>query len=391
VQRVFEYGDHWLHRRRDTPIWHIYWYRPGSRRIGRRTTGTSDFEQAKRVLIEFADQVRQESRTSAAPSISGVDSQVCTPTRPPDASITAPLSSVTLLDVLCAYVRRLEGRPSHATACYVLRGWMEFCAHANVVYVHEMTLGMQERFVAWKRPSRTSGLPVSNGTVNRFLDILRAAFLGAWRRGELASYPHIRLLPQPAPRDRFLTEDEVRRLLDACREPHLYLFVLLGLHTLQRPSAILSLRTEQVDLQWNLINFTQPGKVVTNKRRASVPITATLRPSLEHALRISRSGHVIEVGGEPVKSVRRSFQTACRRAKIVGASPVTLRHTGATLLAAAGVPLREVSGMLGHTTSRITEQVYAKRRPEFLATAAKALDQLFPGGTAVDASTRKAA
>lgn len=283
-----------------------------------------------------------------------------------------------LLDVLSTYVNRLEGRPSHATACYVLKGWMEFCAFANLVYVHEMTLGMQERFIAWKRPSRSTGLPVSNGTVNRFLDVLRSAFQDAWRRGELDTFPHIRLLPPPAPRDRFLSEDEVQRLLAACREPHLHLFVLLGLHTLQRPSAILSLRAEQVDLEWNRINFLAPGKSQTNKRRAVVPITATLRPVLEQALRDSQSGYVIEVNGEPIKSVRKSFHTACLRAKIHGASPVVLRHTGATLLAAAGVPLREVSGMLGHTTSRITEQVYAKRRPEFLSMAAKTLDQLFP-------------
>jgi hypothetical protein len=35
------------------------------------------------------------------------------------------------------------------------------------------------------------------------------------------------------------------------------------------------------------------------------------------------------------------------------------------------VPRREISGVLGHTTSQITEQEYAKRRPEFLAAAAR--------------------
>ena len=49
-------------------------------------------------------------------------------------------------------------------------------------------------------------------------------------------------------------------------------------------------------------------------------------------------------------------------------------------MVAARVPLREISGMLGHTTSHITEQVHAKRRPEFLAEAAKTLDRLFAGG-----------
>lgn len=197
----------------------------------------------------------------------------------------------------------------------------------------------------------------------------------------LASFPYVRLLPKPSPRDRFLTEEEVQRLLAACDEPHLRRFVLLALHTLQRPSAILNLRIEQVDLVWNRINFLSAGGVQSNKRKPIVPITSTLRPELERALKESVTGFVVEFGGNALKKVRRSFRTACKRAGIRNATPGVLRHTGATLLAAAGVPLREVSGMLGHTTSRITEEVYAKRRPEFLAEAARTLDRLFPADT----------
>lgn len=195
MQRVFEYGDHWLHRRRDTPHWHIYWCRPGTRRVCRSTTGTSDFEAAKRFLIAFVDERAGAIKPSRnppshifAPSIPtarnhSMHGHTSTRSMPPS-DARSPL----LLDVLSTYVNRLEGRPSHATACYVLKGWMEFCAFANLVYVHEMTLGMQERFIAWKRPSRSTGLPVSNGTVNRFLDVLRSAFQDAWRRGELDTF-----------------------------------------------------------------------------------------------------------------------------------------------------------------------------------------------------------
>lgn len=387
MQRVFEYREHWLVQRTDTPFWYVYWCRPGSRQVRRRSTGTKRLEEAKQFLIEFVDGRGEPQTKTPCPS---AVSPLPTSAGPVVGPMNGPTgSAVPVLDVLSGYVKRLSGRPSHEPARYALKAWTEFCMEQDVVYVHELTLPVQERFVAWRRISRRTGCPISNGTMNRHLDVLRASFYDAWRRGELASFPYVRLLPKPSPRDRFLSGEEVQRLLAACDEPHLRRFVLLALHTLQRPSAILSLRVEQVDLVWNRINFLPTGGVQSNKRKPIVPITSTLRPELEQALKDSVSGFVVEFGGNALKKVRRSFRTACKRAAIRNATPGVLRHTGATLLAAAGVSLREVSGMLGHTTSRITEEVYAKRRPEFLAEAARTLDRLFPADTAPTGTARR--
>ena len=80
--------------------------------------------------------------------------------------------------------------------------------------------------------------------------------------------------------------------------------------------------------------------------------------------------------GRPVKSIKTAFRAAARRAGLEDVCPYTLRHTGATLLAASGVSMRQISGFLGHTTERTTE-LYAKHRPEFLMDAAATLDELF--------------
>lgn len=368
--RIFEFAGHWLVRRRDTPNYHIYWCRPGTRRVRRRSTGTDDLNTAKQRLIEFTS----ERRAVAMPARQQPASMPALPFAAPNLGVGAPAP---LLTLLAAYVERLQGRASYATAVYGLQAWTEFCTQHDIVYHHELTLPVQERFIAWRSVNRHNGQRLSNATLNRYLDVARAAMHDAWRRGEISWFPHVRLLPKPPPRDRFLSQDEVQRLLTACTDPHLRRFVLLGLHTLQRPSAILGLRVEQVDLAWNRINFLPPGRLQSNKRRPVIPITATLRPELEAAIAESLSGFIIEVAGRPIRQVKHSFHTACQRAGIPHATPGVLRHTGATLLAAAGVPLREVSGMLGHTTSRITEEVYAKRRPEFLAAAAKELDRMF--------------
>ena len=174
---------------------------------------------------------------------------------------------------------------------------------------------------------------------------------------------------------------EVQRLLAECQEHHLLLYVMLALHTLQRPIAIFSLRVEQVDLDFNRIDFLVPGAVQSFKRRPVVPITKTLRPYLEEAVRDSATGFVLEYTGRPVRSVQRAFKSACQRAGIENCTPYhTLRHTGATLMAAAGVPLRQIAGMLGHTEQRTTE-IYAKHHPDFLAQAAASLDSMFGGVT----------
>lgn len=51
-------------------------------------------------------------------------------------------------------------------------------------------------------------------------------------------------------------------------------------------------------------------------------------------------------------------------------------HTGATLLAGAGVPLWQISGMLGHSYSCTTE-LYAKHGPEHLHEAIAELESVF--------------
>src|SRR5262249_54262462 len=87
---------------------------------------------------------------------------------------------------------------------------------------------------------------------------------------------------------------------------------------------------------------------------------------------VAVSDHVIEWRGQRVDSIKTAFNRACRRAKIVNCSPHVLRHTAATHLVMAGVPLGQVARMLG-TTEEMVEKVYGKHSPEYLRKAANAL------------------
>lgn len=307
---------------------------------------------------------------------------------PAQSGLAAERACPALLDALAAYLERLgPSRPSYGTALGSLRHWTRFCARFDVVYVSELTHDVQERYVEWRRRElKQRGQAGSNATINRELALLKSALRLAWRRGQLGSVPYVITLPNPPARDRFVTAEEAQRLLAACDQPYVYRFVLLALHTLARPKAIFNLRVEQVDLVNNRINLLPAGALQSNKRRPILPITPTLRAELVRAVAESRSGYIVEKDGLPLKSMRKAFARAANRAGLSGATPYILRHTGATLLSAAGVPMQQIASMLGHTTQRTTE-IYAKRRPEFLSEAAGTLETLFAAPEPVRAAT----
>lgn len=353
--KVWEHDGYHLVTRPDTPNYYIYWRPPkgGMRRI---STGVTDRAAAERRLIEHAESRRVPKKRGA--------------------------HEVTLAEALHGYIsQRLTGK-ARKDAETVARYLLAFTEAEAISVIAEMTTAMQKRYIEWRRANSTGRKDpdgqLSSGTINKDLETLRAA-LRFWRQeGHVAEVPHVRLLKKPPPRERFLTPEEVQRLLDHCVEDHLYLFVMLALHTLQRPGAILDLRCEQVDLERNRIDFNPPGRPQTSKRRPVVPITQTLRPVLERAIADSVTSHLVEYLAAPVRKLRRSFATACVNACLKDVTPYTLRHTGATLLAAAGVPLWQISGMLGHSLSRTTE-IYAKHAPGFLGDASSGLDRVYLG------------
>ena len=58
-------------------------------------------------------------------------------------------------------------------------------------------------------------------------------------------------------------------------------------------------------------------------------------------------------------------------------SPNELRHSAASLLCAAGVPLEHVADILGHTNTRMLEQTYRHAIQPSITAAVIPMDQLF--------------
>jgi len=217
---------------------------------------------------------------------------------------------------------------------------------------------------AYTAARRQQGM--SNSTIRTELESLRACL--RWHYGPEA--PKI-VAPSPSkPRERFLSKADREALLAAIPTPHIKLFVEIAMATGARAGAILDLTWDRVG---TTIDFQPAGRDKTNKRRAIVPVTPRLREALDAAKAISLTDHVIEYGGKPVKSVKTGLMSAARRSG-VSFSAHDLRRSAARWMAEADVPMSVISQMLGHTSTRVTEQVYARFSPRFMADAVKALD-----------------
>lgn len=222
------------------------------------------------------------------------------------------------------------------------------------------------------------------GTTRRELGVLRAAINHAHREGRVTRVVNVWLPGKPDSRVNWITWPQAKLLYrEALLEPrarHLPLFVLLGLFTGQRKSAILSLRWTQVDLVRGIIDFNLPGSRRTNKKRAVQPIAPMLLKRLIrahahaalHAIGEHRDiTYVVNENGEQLKDVKRSFASAAGRAKL-SVTPHVLRHTCATWLMQRAVPLWEASGFLGMSRDTL-ERVYGHHHPEFMKRAVDAL------------------
>jgi integrase len=79
-------------------------------------------------------------------------------------------------------------------------------------------------------------------------------------------------------------------------------------------------------------------------------------------------------------NIRRGFRSVCKTAKIGEHwTPRELRHTFVSLMSESGMPVEEISHLVGHSSTQVTETVYRHELRPVLRTGADAMDKLFPG------------
>ena len=207
-------------------------------------------------------------------------------------------------------------------------------------------------------------------SANRVLTILRAALNQAFRDGKVATDVPWRTVKPfrevDAPRLRYFIKDEVRRLINAAQGDFRDL-VKAALFTGCRYGELGRLRAGDFnpDSGTVFVGQSKSGRarhvVLTDEGRTFFETLAAGRPS--DVLMLTQAS------GLPwrASSQIRPMAEACRAASIADGSFHILRHTAASHMVMAGVPLNVVAHNLGHADTRMTEKHYAHLAPSYIA------------------------
>lgn len=281
------------------------------------------------------------------------------------AELTKPTGR-TVAELWEAYRQDKTGKPIATTMLYTGKAILPHFGRRDG---EDITKAECEAYIASRRKQGRS-----DGAIHTELGHLRTVLVWAQKRRLINHAPEIERPRKPAPKDRYLTREEARELMNAASQPHVRLAMHLMLATAARVTAILELTWDRVDFDRRLIHLHNPLDTARRKGRATVPINDTLFAALQEARKGALSDYVVEWGGEKVKSIKRSITTAARVAGIDGVSPHVYRHTAAVWMAEAGVPIAEIAQYLGHSNIAITYRTYARYSPDHLRSAAKALE-----------------
>ncbi|OSM04336.1 tyrosine-type recombinase/integrase [Magnetofaba australis] len=213
-------------------------------------------------------------------------------------------------------------------------------------------------------------------TANKALTTLKAALNHAWREGKVASdtaWRRVKPFQQVAsPKIRFLTDDEITRLLNAspsafrtllqgalltgCRYGELCRLVAADF---EPESGTLSIKRSKSGKSRNVVLTGEGVELFSN-------LSLTKRPS-DHLF--------THDDGTPwaKNHQQRPMAEACSAASITPAINFhILRHTHASRLAMAGAPMGVIATQLGHADTRMTEIHYAHLAPSYVADTIRA-------------------
>ncbi len=221
----------------------------------------------------------------------------------------------------------------------------------------------------WAEERRDRGR--SGPTVNKEISIISRFFVWARQRGYVDTSP-VRDVERysEAGRGRIvhLTPEECRALLSAAEEegPAFYAFVTAVLLTGARRSELLSLRWRDVDFVRRELTIQPESDKIRWGR--TIPMAPDLDATLQTLQGILSGRKVVPIGfvfagkgGGPIPlSTLRGMmdRTIARtavpddRKRIIGFH--VFRHTAASLMASAGVPLQDVGRILGHRSTQTT-------------------------------------
>jgi integrase len=353
-------SDRGLFRRPGSPHWWVR-YADKSGRIRRESTGTSEKKLAREILAKKKVLVAENRHLEVKKVPRTTFFQLC--------------------DLY--WEKRGKSRKTKGLSS-TIKSWKDYFGNVRSA---DMTQSRIEDFLA----DRVDKQRLSQSTRNRYIAELKRLFNWGmeYRSDGMNKPPLVEHNPAVAlkrskekkyQRKRFLSQEELSRFLEACRDDFRP-FVVTALHGGLR-------RGELFNLRWEDIDFTNRLIVVRDSKSGDpreIPMDETLAGALRGLPSRFKRGYVFpspKTGGR-LTDVKKQFRTVLRKANIQNFRLHDARHTFASYLVMNGVDLKTVSELLGHADTRMTER-YSHLSPKHKARAVKILDSALQTDTKTD-------
>jgi integrase len=211
---------------------------------------------------------------------------------------------------------------------------------------------------------------------NRVLSLLSKMFALAVKWGLRPDNPALGIERNPEEkRVRYLSGEEFERFVKTLREHRNQQFanaVRLLIHTGARRNEVLTAEWTHMDLEQGI--WTKPSSHTKQKRAHRVPLSPEAVDLLRQ-IKAQAQPDTIHIfqgrkAGEPIKEVKRFWETLCRKANLENFRMHDIRHHYAATLASNRIPLHIIGGLLGHTQQSTTAR-YAHLFDESLREATR--------------------
>ncbi|WOE74659.1 tyrosine-type recombinase/integrase [Alterisphingorhabdus coralli] len=197
----------------------------------------------------------------------------------------------------------------------------------------------------------------SNYQANRLVSYTRRMFNWFVERGIVEASPMIGVKAprREKPRDRVMSDDELKRVIQACREEPFPFgpYILILMATAQR-------RSEVANMRWSEINFdNQVWEICAERSKNGKPHNVSLTPFAISILKalprfIDCDLVFTTTRTTPISGITKMHKRICENSGTTGWRLHDLRRTAATNMAKMKIPPHEIERVLNHVSGTIS-------------------------------------
>ncbi len=258
------------------------------------------------------------------------------------------------------YAEVSKAKSTYTTDYYRIKAHL--LPYFNYIRVAQITAQMVDDYKGWRNKQGASAKTINNELVN-LSHILKMAIRWGYLDRNVVTNVEKMAMVQNNPR--YLSQSEIERLTEASRDSYIHALLVTALHTGMRKSELFNLKWTDIDFEQGTITIQSKDDWHTKNYKSRVlQMTDVLQSTLIAHRRLMlelgyKCAYVFTYDGNRImSSVAKSLKRICNKAGLSDVTLHTLRHTFASQLVMAGVPLRDVQELMGHADYKTTE-IYA--------------------------------